>query len=156
MLSCASDKAKLLKSFLRTYIPMTYFPRTNIRRHNILLTPKIAENFIIDLDFLKASGPDFIPVVVLSNYEPQLPYIPADLFSMCLKESYLPNCWHSHLCSLCKRMMWEGLRLEGSTLNTFYLLEKLLKSSHWRCFLKMCFEKFHKTYRRAPVLDPLF
>ena len=48
---------------------------------------------ITNLDSSKASGPDCTPVVVLENCEPGLSYIPAELFSMCLKESYLPNCW---------------------------------------------------------------
>ena len=40
-----------------------------------------------------AYGPDCIQVVVLKNYEPELSYILAELFNMCLKESCLPNCW---------------------------------------------------------------
>ena len=39
-----------------------------------------------NLDSSKASGPDCIPVVVLKNCEPELSYILAELFSMCLKE----------------------------------------------------------------------
>ena len=38
-------------------------------------------------------GPDCIPVVVLKNCEPELSYILAELFNMCLKESYFPECW---------------------------------------------------------------
>ena len=41
----------------------------------------------------KASGPAFIPVVVLKNYEPELSSILAELFSKCLKESCFPDCW---------------------------------------------------------------
>ena len=48
---------------------------------------------IKNLDSSKASGPDCTLVVVLENCEPGLSCIPAELFSMCLKESYLPNCW---------------------------------------------------------------
>ena len=40
-----------------------------------------------------AYDPDCIQVVVLKNYEPELSYILAELFNMCLKESCLPNCW---------------------------------------------------------------
>ena len=36
---------------------------------------------------------DCIPVVVLKNCEPELSYILAELFSMCLKESCFPNYW---------------------------------------------------------------
>ena len=41
----------------------------------------------------KVSGPDCIPKVVLKNCEPELSYIPAKLFNMCLKESCFPDCW---------------------------------------------------------------
>ena len=45
-----------------------------------------------NLDISKASGPDFIPLVVLKNSEPELSYIPAELFSMCLNEPCFQNC----------------------------------------------------------------
>ena len=40
-----------------------------------------------------AIGPGFIPVVVLKNCEPEISYIPAELFNKCLKESCFPYCW---------------------------------------------------------------
>ena len=46
-----------------------------------------------NLDSSKASGPDRIPVVVLKNYDPELSYILAELFTKCLKESCFPDCW---------------------------------------------------------------
>ena len=39
------------------------------------------------------SGPDCIQVVVLKNCDPELSYIVAELFNMCLKESCFRNCW---------------------------------------------------------------
>ena len=51
------------------------------------------EKVIINLDSSKASGPDFIPVVVLKNCEPELSYILAKLFNNYLKESCFPHCW---------------------------------------------------------------
>ena len=39
------------------------------------------------------SGPEFIPVVVLKNYEPELSYKLVALFNMCHKESFFPDCW---------------------------------------------------------------
>ena len=48
---------------------------------------------ITNLDSSKAAGPDCIPVVVLKNCEPELPYILAELFNMCLKESCFPDSW---------------------------------------------------------------
>ena len=38
-----------------------------------------------------ALGADGIPVMVLKKYDPELSYIPAELFNMCLKESFLPD-----------------------------------------------------------------
>ena len=48
---------------------------------------------IKNIDSSKESGPDCIPVVVLENYEPELSYILAELFNMCLKESCFLDCW---------------------------------------------------------------
>ena len=67
--------------------------RTYLIRHNISVTPKMVKKVITNLDSSKASGPDCTLVVVLGNCEPGLSCIPAELFSMCLKESYLPSCW---------------------------------------------------------------
>ena len=68
-------------------------PRTNLKLHNISLTPKMVKKVIMNLDLSKASGPDCIPVVVLKNCEPELSYILAELFNKCLKESCFPDCW---------------------------------------------------------------
>ena len=51
------------------------------------------KKFIANLDSSKASGPDYIPVIVLKNCEPELLYIQAKLVNMCLKESCFPDCW---------------------------------------------------------------
>ena len=48
----------------------------------------------MNFDLSKASGPDFIAVVVLKNCEPELSYIIAELFNKCLKESCFPDCWN--------------------------------------------------------------
>ena len=53
----------------------------------------MVKKVITNLDSSKASGPDCIPVVVLKNCEPELSYILAKLFNMCLKESCFPDCW---------------------------------------------------------------
>ena len=47
----------------------------------------------MNLDLTKASGPDFVPVVVLKNCDPELSYILAKFFSKCLNESCFPNYW---------------------------------------------------------------
>ena len=48
---------------------------------------------VINLDLSNASGPDFIPVVVLKTCESELSYILAKLFNKCLKECCFPDCW---------------------------------------------------------------
>ena len=53
----------------------------------------MVEKVITNLDSSKAPGPDCNPVVVLKNCKPDLSYILAKLFNMCLKESCFPNCW---------------------------------------------------------------
>ena len=93
MLSFASDKVKLFpKNFsknsnvddLGIYLP-DFASRTNLKLHNISITPKMVKRVTPNLDSSKASCPDCIPVVVLKNCEPELPYILADLFNICLQ-----------------------------------------------------------------------
>ena len=94
VLSSASDKAKLFaKNFSKNSnlddsgISLPVFPsRTNLKLHNISITPKMVNKVITNLDSSKASGPDCIPVVVLKNCEPEHSYILAKLFNKCLKE----------------------------------------------------------------------
>ena len=52
----------------------------------------MVKQVITNLDSSKASGPDCIPVLVLKNCEPELSYILAELFNMCLKEFCFPDC----------------------------------------------------------------
>ena len=93
VLSSASDKAKLFaKKFSKNSnldyagIPLPVFPsRTNLKLHNISVTPKMVKKVITNLDLPKASCLDCIPVVVLKICEPELSYIPAELFNKCLK-----------------------------------------------------------------------
>ena len=99
VLSSASDKAKLfaenfsLNSNLDDLgVSLAFFPsRTNLKLHNISVTPKMVRKVVMNLDLSKASGPDCIPVVVLKNCEPELSYILAELFNKCLKESCFPD-----------------------------------------------------------------
>ena len=48
---------------------------------------------IKNLDSSKASGPDWIPVVILKNCVPELSYILTEIFNMCLKESCFADYW---------------------------------------------------------------
>ena len=101
VLSSAFNKAKLfaenfsLNSNLDdSVVSLPVFrSRTNLKLHNISLTPKMVRKVVMNLDLSKASGPDCIPVVVLKNCEPELSYILAELFNKCLKESCFPDCW---------------------------------------------------------------
>ena len=100
MLSSASDKAKLFaENFPKNSnlddsgISLPVFPsRTNLKLHNIFVTRKMGKKVITNLDLSKASGPDCIPVVVLTNCEPELSCILAELFNKCLKESCFLDC----------------------------------------------------------------
>ena len=101
VLSSASDKAKLFaKNFSKNSnlddfgISLPVFPsRTNLKLHNISITPKMVKKVITNLDSSKVFGPDFIPVVVLKNCEPELSYILVKFFKKCLKKSCFPDCW---------------------------------------------------------------
>ena len=101
VLSSASDKEKLFAENFSmnsnlddSGISLPVFPsRTNLKLHNISVTPKMVRKVVMNLDLSKVSGPDCIPVVVLKNCEPELSYILADLFNKCLKESCFPDCW---------------------------------------------------------------
>ena len=75
-------------------ITLPVFPsRTNLKLHNISVTPKMVRKVVMNLDLSKASGPDCIPVVVLKNCEPELSYILAELFNKWLKECCFLDCW---------------------------------------------------------------
>ena len=101
VLSSASDKAKLFAENFSmnsnlddSGISLPVFPsRTNLKLHNISVTPKMVRKVVMDLDLSKASGPNCIPVVVLKNCELEFSYILAELFNKCLKESCFPDCW---------------------------------------------------------------
>ena len=91
MLSSASDKAKLFpenssknSNLDDPGISLPVFPsRNNLKLNNISVTPKLVKKVIMNLDLLKTSGPECIPVVVLKNCDPKLPYILAELFNNC-------------------------------------------------------------------------
>ena len=101
MLSLASDKAKLLaENFSKNSnlddsgISFPVFPsRTNLKLHNISVTPKMVKKVITNLNLSKASGLDCIPVVFLKNCEPELSYILAELFNKCPNVSCFPDGW---------------------------------------------------------------
>ena len=87
LLSSASDRAKCFAiNFSRNCnidnsgIILFVLPsRTNLKLHDISVTPKMIKKVMTNLDSSKVSGPDFIPVVVLKNCECELSYIVAEL-----------------------------------------------------------------------------
>ena len=101
LLPSESDNAKLFAKIFSlnsnlddSGVSLAVLPsRTNLKLHNISVTPKMVRKVVMNLDLSKASGPDCISVVVLKNWEPELSYILAELFNKCLKESCFPDCW---------------------------------------------------------------
>ena len=93
MLSFASDKPKLFaEKFsknsnlddLGISLPV-FLSRTNLKLHNISVTLKMVQKVIMNLDLSKASGADYIPVLLLKNCQPELSCIIAKLFNKCLQ-----------------------------------------------------------------------
>ena len=134
-----SDKAKLFaenfseNSNLDDFgISLPVSPsRTNLRLHNISVTPKMVKKVLINLDLSKTSGPDCIPVVLLKNCEPELSYMLAELFNKFLKESCFSDCWKVSFEAPVFKNAGEGLQLKTTTLLVFFLwLVRSLKFSH--------------------------
>ena len=75
MLSFASDKAKLFpgnfsknSNLDNSGISLPVFPsRTNLKLHNISVTPKMVKKVIMNLDLAKTSAPDCIPALDISK-----------------------------------------------------------------------------------------
>ena len=79
---------------LMTQISLPVFSsRTNQKLHNISVIPKLVKTIVTDLHLPKASGPDYVTVVVIKNSEPELSYILPELFNVCLEETCFPDCW---------------------------------------------------------------
>ena len=105
VLSSASDKANMFpENFSKNSnlddsgISLPVFPsRTNLKLHNISVTPKMVKKVIMNFDLSKASGRDCIPVVIIKNCEPELSYILAGLFSRSLEGFIggpcISECW---------------------------------------------------------------
>ena len=100
MLSSASGKEKLFANNfsqnsnlddLGISLPV-FLSRPNLKLHNISVT-EMVKKIIMNLDSSKVSGLDCNLVVFLKNCKPELSYLLAELFNMCLKESCFPDCW---------------------------------------------------------------
>ena len=115
MLSSASDKTKLFAENFSVNCNLDnsgislhiFSSRTNLKLHNISVTPKMVRKVVMNLDLSKASGPDCIPVVVLKNCGPELSYMLALVFQIVGR---------FHLWSQYLRMLGKGLLLKTTTL----------------------------------------
>ena len=72
-------------------------------------TPKLVKKVISNL-----SDPEFIPVVVLKNYEPELSYTLVTLFSMYHKEFFFPDCRKVSFLALVLKIFGEGSTAKNS------------------------------------------
>ena len=95
-----------------TSLPV-FLSRTDLKLHNISVTPKMVKKVITILDSSKASALDCIPVVVLKNCEPELSYIIAELFNKFPKESCFPDC--SKVSSVVTYSIMLGIGLQPKT-----------------------------------------
>ena len=105
---------------------MTILVLTDLKLHNISVTPEMVKRFIMNLDLSKASGPNCIPVVVLKYCEPELSYTLADLFNKCLTESCSPDC--SEVPSVVPVFKNVG---ERSTALLVFFLQLVKSSKNW-------------------------
>ena len=142
MLSSTTDKAKLFaKNFSKnSYLDDSgislpvFLSRTklkmhnnsNLKMHNISVTSTMVKKIITNLDSSKASGPDCIPVVVLKNCEPELLYILAEPFKMCLKESCFPDCWKASLVVLVFKNVGEMSTAKNYPVSLLSVVSKVL------------------------------
>ena len=105
VLSSTSHKANLFaENFSKnsnlddSSISLTAFlSRTNLKLHNISVTPSMVKKVTMNLDLSKASAPDCMPVVVLKNCEPEFSYILAEL----------PYCWKVSSVVFVFKNVWE-------------------------------------------------
>ena len=129
--------------------------KTNLKLHNISVTPKMVKKVIMSLDLSKTSGLDCIPVVVLKNCEPDFSYILAELFNKCLKESYFLDFWKVSSVFPVFKNVWER-----STAKT-YLVSKVfekLKNNRIVDHLGECslFSDFQYGFRSSVLNADLF
>ena len=94
MLSSSSNKEKSVSdNFSKSNhvnsgsILPAFSPRANLKP-----TLELVKRVKTNLDSSK-SDPDYIPVVVLKICESELSFVLAELFNMCLKESFFQDSW---------------------------------------------------------------
>ena len=88
----------------------------------------MVKKVITNLDLSKASDPDCIPVVFLKNYEPELSYILAKLFNMCLKESCFLDFWKvSSVVPVFKNVGERSTAKNYCPVSLFFVVSKVLE-----------------------------
>ena len=131
------DKAKLFaKNFSKNSnledsgIPILAFPSgTTLELHNIYVTPTTVKKVIMYLDSSKASGSDYIPVVVLKNSEPELSYLLAKLFNMCLKEYCFSDSWRvSSIVLVFNNVGEKSIAIKCSPVILLFVVSKFFKT----------------------------
>ena len=169
MLSSADDKAKLfIENFsknsnlddLGIYLPV--FPsRTNLKLHDISVTPKMVKKVTANLHLSKTSGPDCIAVVFLKNCEPERSYILAELFNKYLKESCFRDCWKVSLVVTVFKNVGERSRAKNHrSVSLFSVVSKVdEKSVNYRvvdhlekCFFFSGFQSGFRSYQSTADL----
>ena len=105
---------RFLKNFLGTLILITQLQNNSV-------TPKFVKKVITNLDLLQASGPDFIPLMILKNCEPELSYILAEIFNICLKEPCFSDYWKVSSVDPVVENVRKGLRLKATALLVSFL-----------------------------------
>ena len=165
-LSSASDKATIIaenvsnNSILHdTGISLSVFPsRTNLKLHNISVTPMLVRKVIMNLDLSKASGPDCIPEMVLKNCEPELSFVLAELLISALSSlvfqivgTFHVGTWSLHLRMLGERSTAKNHRPVSLLSVVSKVLEKLVNNrivDH----LEKCafFSDFQYGFRSSP------
>ena len=63
----------------------------------------------------------FFPLVVLKDCKPELSCTLAELFNMCLKKSYFPDCWKVSSVFPVFKNVGKGLQLKTTALSVFFL-----------------------------------
>ena len=81
----------------------------------------MVKKIIMDLILSKASGSDYIPVMVLKNCESELSYILAELFNMFVKKSCFPNCWKVSSVVPVLKNVEKGLQVKTTALLVLFL-----------------------------------
>ena len=115
--SVASGNAKLLAKNVSKNSTLdesdislpVFLSQTNLKLHNISITPKMIKKVIRNLDSSNMSSPCCFPVEILKNCEPELSHILAKLFNICLKEFSLPDCWKVSLVCPCIKKCWRKI-----------------------------------------------